>query len=1295
MLFLCKEVQAQYTCTWAGGSSGNWNSSANWSIAGVTGTSYPGNTNANDIVNINSSTTISVTALPKASIAQLNIANGAVVTLTLATGMTLNITGTVTVGTSSTATLNFNGPGAVTGTSAITLNANSILTSNTTASITAASLTLAAGTTATINDGATFSGAINVNGSSTISGTSTVKGASLPFGGSYTFTAAATLINITGAASINTGTITLANNASGGAPTLDIGGGISNPSTGTIAFTATNPGTVNLTGNVAAVGGGAFSVGSGVTMNLASGTMTQSYYGYTFTNMGTINVAATYSINYNQGACTTANSGTIKADGTVYFYGSFSNSGTITAENGITFTVFANSTPFTNTGTININPNTALTANSAFVISGSGCTFQNTSPGSITITGISGNTTTLFTISPNTSTIANTGSISATNAAVLWSANAFSSINNSGSITLLSSPFTISNGTTFTNTGTFSATSSTQNFGSSSGAAVNILNTSPGTFTLASSSTFNYPGNSASFQNTGTVTVTSSNMNFSGNVNYLQNSGSGIVSISGGSTVTVSAGCGIKNSSSTATFTAGTSGSACIITLNGLGAYITNTGIFNLASTSIIYPTAQQTIVSNTSPGIFTLLSDANGSAAIGPLNTTSGNLATCTGTFNIQRYYQGSTIYDNVKKRWLGRNYRIISSPVNIAPTGSSNYFSLNYIVGTTAGQTTGANSATNAFITGCTGGSTSLGNPSVYVFRESYTPANGTFTDGNFLGVTNITNMSSTGAFTASDGNSYSMVIGTGVFFFFRGAATSWSTRTVAPYLAPENVTLTSTGTINQQSVTVKDWYTPTSSNLAVTGTGTGGNHAVRGFNMVGNPYPCTIDWCTAYSNTGITRVNVNPTIYEYDPVTDQYDTFMATSSSGGIPTGNGSRYIMSGQGFFVTAVTGSPSLIFTESAKAATQQLTLGNLLLGTPVAQTAGNQLMRLKLSIDSLNYDDIAISFNSSASTSYNPAEDAAYLAGANALEGLSSYSADSVKLSINSLPLPKLTPEVIRLSVQAHVEGSYTLQKTALDAIPQLYEIWLMDDNKKDSLDMRANSTYTFDVSFADTTSYGNNRFQLVIRENPALMVHLLNFTGSKTADGSQIVWTTENEQNYTNFTVQRSSDGGATFSDLGGMASSALGTYSYLDKNPPVAADRYRLKIQDLNGTISYSDIVTLMYANTTNTIASNISVYPNPASGVLNLAIQPNNANLNLTSGLSALQTAALSAGLSTSSSSDVSYDIKIISITGSVVKTATSAQSNWQDNVAALSPGTYVIQVVNNKDNSLVGRSTFVKL
>ena len=260
--------------------------------------------------------------------------------------------------------------------------------------------------------------------------------------------------------------------------------------------------------------------------------------------------------------------------------------------------------------------------------------------------------------------------------------------------------------------------------------------------------------------------------------------------------------------------------------------------------------------------------------------------------------------------------------------------------------------------------------------------------------------------------------------------------------------------------------------------------------------------------------------------------------------------------------------------------------------------------------------------------------------------------------------------------------------------IPRLFKIWLMDTYKKDSLDIRHNASYAFNVDLTDTNSYGKNRFQLVIRQNLALGVHLLDFAAKKATNGAQITWKTENEENYTNFTIERSTNNGVTFDVLDGFSSNAMGTYSFLDKNPNLTEDWYRLKLVDLNGTISYSKVVTLMYSNLSNNIANNnISVYPNPASSVINLAI---NQNGNLSSNSTALQAVNSSPGLpGTQSAGTSSYGIKIINVTGSVIKTATSSQVNWHDNVGDLLPGTYIIQVVNNADKSVIGKSTFVKL
>jgi len=1146
---------------------------------------------------------------------------------------------------------------------------NSITISGTTTLTLSATLTVSGGLTVNGGDNLTFAGF----SSATFSGGSSVGNPStLTIGANNTVTFNATLSINAGGTLVNSGNLNSTSAA-----------GITSGNPGTITNNST--GIITLTSSQLSVAGGSNITNSGqIIANTASTIVTGNPVTFTNSNGASITLTAS-TLNWG-GGTTVNNSGAITAN----------SASTITGNNPVPITNSSTGTITLSASALTLNGGSNITNSGAVSVSlGSTVTFNNPS--------FINNTTPTSSLNVSASTLTLWGGGFITNSGTFTTSSA-------STVALSGNPSTITNNVN----STFTATSTTVTMVGGSA----ITNTG-GTVSLTSSS-ISCSGNPSTITNqnsvlplaTGTFTLNATPVTFAGTnsiVNYGTFTANNVSPITMTATNTSSA---ITNYG---TFFAGTSNSPANITLLGsqpkinnsstvVGA-ITYNGQFYIGSTSILYPTSANCLVTNNANCTFVLQSDAFGSAAIGSVPVGANPSPSLVGTYNVQRYFQGSATYDNVKNRWLARNYRIISSPVNIGTlVNGNNVFGLNYIVGAMAGLTTTANSATNAFITGCTDGSTTAGNPSIYLFRESITPSNATFISGNFLGITNITNSSSPvtipaaleGTITASDGGTYSMPVGTGVLFFFRGAATNWATRTNFPFIAPENVTLTSTGTLNQGQITVKDWYTPLSANLAYTVAG--GNAAVRGFNMVGNPYACSIDWNTAFSATGITRTNVNPTIWVFNPVTNQYDSYLTTSANTGTSNGGGTdgagnatNIIASGQGFFVQASAAGASLVFNETAKSATSQPTGNNLLMGTPVAQSP-SQLLRLRLVIDTLNYDDIVIGFNSNASAKYNGTEDAEYLPGINAMEGLSSYSSDSVRLSINFLPLPKLSPQVIRLNAEAGVSGSYKFQRTALDAIPQIYEIWLMDNYKKDSLDIRNNSTYAFNVDLTDSNSYSGNRFQLVIRQNPALAIHLLNFTATKATGGAQVVWKTENEQNYTNFTVERSSDGGVTFNVLGGFASSALGSYSFLDTNPPVGADKYRLKIEDMNGTISYSNIATLIYGNSDSAIPSNISVYPNPASSVLNLAINQNSENQS--PGLSALQKLSLTPGINPSAGTP-SYGIKIISTTGSVIKSANSSQPTWQDNISSLVPGTYIIQVVNNNDQSLIGKGTFVKL
>jgi hypothetical protein len=356
-----------------------------------------------------------------------------------------------------------------------------------------------------------------------------------------------------------------------------------------------------------------------------------------------------------------------------------------------------------------------------------------------------------------------------------------------------------------------------------------------------------------------------------------------------------------------------------------------------------------------------------------------------------------------------------------------------------------------------------------------------------------------------------------------------------------------------------------------------------------------------------------------------------------------------------------------------------------------------QLLRLKMYLDPYDYDDIVIGFNAGATSTYNYNNDSAYLPGIDAAEGLASYSSDGVALSINLLPLPKSTPDVIRLEVQAQQNWQFTMMRTELDPLPKIYELWLVDNFKKDSVDLRTDSAYVFNVNKADTATYGSYRFKVVVRQDPSLMVHLVNFNAIKQNSTAEITWNTQNEENYTSFAVERSTDGGKTFTGLEAITSTGTGSYTYTDKTPPQASDIYRLQMTDLNGTVSYSNPVTLMFGNSSNTvIASNISLYPNPTTSIINIQINPDAAGpapaTNIGIPTNTVATSFIRASEVVSPTG--TYNIKIVNTAGTVIKNATSSSSTWQDNVAALSPGTYIITVADSNNNP-VGHTTFVKL
>ena len=469
--------------------------------------------------------------------------------------------------------------------------------------------------------------------------------------------------------------------------------------------------------------------------------------------------------------------------------------------------------------------------------------------------------------------------------------------------------------------------------------------------------------------------------------------------------------------------------------------------------------------------------------------------------------------------------------------------------------------------------------------------------------------------------------------------------------------------TGALNQGTITYKDPFTGLTS-LSYTPT----SQNVVGFNLLGNPYASTID--LAQLGSRLVAAGINPVVYELDVNSTKnyvyYDTSFPALSSG-------SQYIVSGQGFYVLATASGQTVTFQESDKIASKQLT-GNALFMSKSPVVAQNpQYLRLYVAKDSVTKTETAIGFKTDASAAYNSREDAPFI---NGDITFSSLSSDNKQLMVNKMPLDHKETR-IHLYISGRAGTPYTLNVKALVGIPEIYDVWLMDAFKKDSVDLRANQSYSFTTSgaAADTLSWGGHRFTVVIRQNPAKAYKLLTFSATKESGPGKskgdvlLSWTTQNEQNYTHFTVERSNDGGKTFHTVGGLASTGAGQYSLADKNPQTGDNLYRLKSEDFDNTVTYSTILTVQFHGDGGD-DNNVNVYPNPVKNSLNLDIKVQHGNKAL-------------------------YDVRITNNFGLVVKQALGTDANWQTNVGEFLPGTYIVQVLNHNDQSFVGRTKFVKL
>ncbi|MBE9491789.1 MAG: T9SS type A sorting domain-containing protein, partial [Bacteroidetes bacterium] len=229
----------------------------------------------------------------------------------------------------------------------------------------------------------------------------------------------------------------------------------------------------------------------------------------------------------------------------------------------------------------------------------------------------------------------------------------------------------------------------------------------------------------------------------------------------------------------------------------------------------------------------------------------------------------------------------------------------------------------------------------------------------------------------------------------------------------------------------------------NISPTVTYSGPNASWIGWNLVGNPFPCAIDW----DSPTWTKTNLIGSIYIWNG--SQYISW--NGSTGAIAGG----IIRGMQGFFVRADgAGSPALTIPKAARLHSSGQFYKNTLKDLLVLNVEGN------------GYEDITfINFNEEATEGFDNMYDAYKLPGLEEAPQLYSIIQDEV-LSINVIPYSS-NNVTVQLGFEVGADGIYTITASEFESFDN-EDILLEDLIEGITVKLKENRVYSFNASPGD-----------------------------------------------------------------------------------------------------------------------------------------------------------------------------------------------------------------------------------
>ncbi len=275
---------------------------------------------------------------------------------------------------------------------------------------------------------------------------------------------------------------------------------------------------------------------------------------------------------------------------------------------------------------------------------------------------------------------------------------------------------------------------------------------------------------------------------------------------------------------------------------------------------------------------------------------------------------------------------------------------------------------------------------------------------------------------------------------------------------YISPTPVTIDVTGTINK--FTVSPTVTFTDDPAVNTAT-----H--DGWNLIGNPYPSTIDW---EASTGLSLTNVENIFQIWNEASQQYEGWNANAHTG--VNGRTSSLIPSSQAFYIQTNASSPSISFNENIKAAGSDesvLKLANgRVLNNNSTMSSYVQYPQFVLKLSGNNYkDETKLLFTPSATTAFDQGYDMSkFFSPTPGVPNITSLSAANDDLVLNVLPQHSTLSIPIKTLVQ--VTGTYTISAQQFINYPASVCLILEDKQLSATHNIRTGGDYT--CTLYDTT---------------------------------------------------------------------------------------------------------------------------------------------------------------------------------------------------------------------------------